>query len=804
MKRNCLISRLDEPNIAHLYVIETDQNLINNIRVLCTRRPETMKYFVPEELFWVLKNGEPAAMTAECFDEYGRKLFTVDPLKVLSEQIRAAQLLPGEGTELDIRLRVEGYELPLPPESQARLLTRPESFRKKLERAQGRAEEHSGSGSYGSARHSGSEDRARRGKGTADDPDFRRRKKSPVGAILLALMIFAAAAGVWFMRDTSVKRYDRQISDGHYAEAVKIYNGEILGHASREEKADPRFREAVGTVRDRYMSEICGYKDTCTYLNILKEIEKEELSDLAQSALEEVEFYEASASALKEGTALMEDKEYLKAIETFLQVDESSEVYEEARQKTDVCVNHLIRSTSNLTTEEECLAAIEKMEAAIALLPGNGELIQCRDSCRSRYENLVRGNAISEADRLAAEEEFESAFERIREGLEILPEDELLENKNRELQDDFTVYVIGEAVAMVNEGDFEGAADFVEESSEICAGDALDSLYAQILECGDREEPAPEVYTAEKITFTEYPGELTGLTKKKEFTVKASAGGPCSIRFTGMDETLKLSLLIKGPDGAEIIKQAGAANGNEVNVNLEKDKPYTVEVAAVEGEGPYVLLLGQQKADAVISDFDRVQDSMEYKNQCNGYVFVPAVSGTYRFDVSSQNKDFALKFQVTDPKKNSVGGGQLKDGDGLTAELIEGTAYRIEAAQSQADGPYTVNIGKQTLAEDVNGRNIIPGEISYQDQRQSFMFRAGSSGEYRFTVANMEEGCRVELSVYSALGDRLVSSQDMSSGDELTCELTEGRGYQIRLKQLSGTGPFTITMAAQRRDRNED
>ena len=147
---------------------------------------------------------------------------------------------------------------------------------------------------------------------------------------------------------------------------------------------------------------------------------------------------------------------------------------------------------------------------------------------------------------------------------------------------------------------------------------------------------------------------------------------------------------------------------------------------------------------------------------------------------------------------------QLKDGDGLTAELIEGTAYRIEAAQSQADGPYTVNIGKQTLAEDVNGRNIIPGEISYQDQRQSFMFRAGSSGEYRFTVANMEEGCRVELSVYSALGDRLVSSQDMSSGDELTCELTEGRGYQIRLKQLSGTGPFTITMAAQRRDRNED
>ena len=58
MKQNCLISRLDEPNIAHLYVIEWDQNLINNIRVLCTRNPETVKYFVPQELFWKLKNGE--------------------------------------------------------------------------------------------------------------------------------------------------------------------------------------------------------------------------------------------------------------------------------------------------------------------------------------------------------------------------------------------------------------------------------------------------------------------------------------------------------------------------------------------------------------------------------------------------------------------------------------------------------------------------------------------------------------------------------------------------------------------------
>ena len=87
MKQECLISRLDEPNIAHLYVIEWDQNLINNIRVLCTRNPETLRYFVPEELFWKLKNGETVSMSAECYDDNGIRLFSVDPLKVLSEQV---------------------------------------------------------------------------------------------------------------------------------------------------------------------------------------------------------------------------------------------------------------------------------------------------------------------------------------------------------------------------------------------------------------------------------------------------------------------------------------------------------------------------------------------------------------------------------------------------------------------------------------------------------------------------------------------------------------------------------------------
>ena len=122
MKREFLISRLDEPNIAHAYVCESDhahayvcesdQNLLNNIRILCTRQPETLRYFVPEELFWEIKNGETVAITAECYDEYGRWMFTVDPLKVLSGQLWDKKIYLEDEEGLDIRIRIDGYALP--------------------------------------------------------------------------------------------------------------------------------------------------------------------------------------------------------------------------------------------------------------------------------------------------------------------------------------------------------------------------------------------------------------------------------------------------------------------------------------------------------------------------------------------------------------------------------------------------------------------------------------------------------------------------------------------------------------------
>ena len=798
MKQECLISRLDEPNIAHLYVVEWDQNLINNIRVLCTRNPETLKYFVPEELFWKLKNGETVSMTAECYDDYGIRLFEVDPLKVLSEQVGAEDDDPAGVDGLEIRLRVDGYA-PAQPSGEIRAgeLARPARYRL-------RSGAETQSGSSGGADYRG--DRSREAgytggraasAGRSDDITFRRRKKVPIKEIILAALIMAAAVGVWLLRDTSVKRFEERLEASNYREAVSIYNEEIYGHESREEKADPQVREAVGSVRDRYMAENCGYEDACACLDILADIDKKDLSELAQSALDEVELYESSSSTVREGTALMEEQEYLKAVEVLLHVEESSTMYGEAQENIDNCVSELVRAGVTAESEEECLEAVAAIDEGLALLPENGALAEGRDECLSKYRSLVRERVIAEADELAANGNYEGAFERLNAGLEVLAQDEQLGDKVTVLRKDFVDHVTRLALSKVDDGDFEEAEDLVEESLETYSCGELDELRDQIAECEEWSSPRALRYSAGKITYKEYPGEFKGKDKKEEYSLKAAQSGSCEWEFTRMESALRVQLIVKGPDGEEIVKEKGLVDGSKVYCDLEKDENYTVEVTAAEGEGGYVLLLGQNKAAADISAYDSVADSIEYKGQLNGYTYIPEVTGTYRFDVECDPENIPVNLVIYDARGSKAGGGEMKDGSGFSVEMTSGAKYRIEASNSGKAAEYTFSIGKPEISEDITGRYIICGATAYSGQKKSYTFKAERSGEYRFTVGNMGSGSRVKMYLYSAMGDKISGSDELGNGDSVTAELTEGQGYQLQLTQSSGTGEYTITVARE-------
>ena len=165
---------------------------------------------------------------------------------------------------------------------------------------------------------------------------------------------------------------------------------------------------------------------------------------------------------------------------------------------------------------------------------------------------------------------------------------------------------------------------------------------------------------------------------------------------------------------------------------------------------------------------------------------------------------------IYDARGGKVFGDILAAGSGVTLELNAGETYRIDAAQSGKTGEYALAVGKQESASDISGKSIVPGIVTYKDQKKTYTFTAADSGKYRITIGNMQDGCSVKMYVYSQLGDRLEGADEMGSGSDLSegademgsgsdlsVILKEGQGYQLRITQMSGTGNYTITMVKE-------
>ena len=137
-------------------------------------------------------------------------------------------------------------------------------------------------------------------------------------------------------------------------------------------------------------------------------------------------------------------------------------------------------------------------------------------------------------------------------------------------------------------------------------------------------------------------------------------------------------------------------------------------------------------------------------------------------------------------------------GSGKAAEEASGSGKAAEEASGSGKiVEYTFSIGKPEVSEDVTGRYIICGAVTYPGQKKSYTFKAEQSGQYRITVGNMGSGSRVKMFLYSSLGDKIGGSDELGNGDSVTAELTEGQGYQLQLTQSSGTGGYTITVARE-------
>jgi len=870
MKQKCIISRLKEPNIAHLYVIDPDQNLINNIRILCTKHPETIRCFIPEALFLDVTNGYPIPITAFCFNAGGRQLFEIDPLRILSEQLADARSRdpypahspagPGySGYEIaEIGIYVQGHALPAPDKGQGFMSRQPadqESFKAGNANAARPGTGNNGPG-YTETRRTDDryEYRSYSSAATADYPQSgpvlrKRKRKAPVirSLIAAAVLIAVLTAGVLLVRDSRMKRMEELLASSKYDEAVSIYNEKVLGHQSREAKADPQIEAAISAIENGYLEGDLEYESAAEGLRALTGIGKESLSEQAGKALEEVEKWESDAVIYREGLAHMDEGKYVEAIGAFAQIDEASNMYDEAQDQLESGIENLIDSAVSIESPDEYPDAMGRIDEALKILPDHETLMKGREECRAHYESLVRSSAVADADVLAAEGDYAGAFERMDAALGTLPGDEKLLSAMDQYHLAYVEHIAREACAKVDAGDMDEAEALVSDASEVYDCDAFNSLASQIEAAGGSPSKDRSSLSADKTQFDEFAGSFKKKGDRKQFKFTAPSSGTYGFKFAKLADGLKVKIQITAEDGSAVCDADGLTSGKSVACRLEGKRTYIIDVTcmtdvkdpdpkkngtqnaetknsdakspekttseekakektaseeknkeAETSKGSYLLTVGHPKDPVDVSEYDIVNDSMDYSGQQNEYALTAECSGIYRFDLSGDTDGLKIMISVYDSAGSKVSGDQkLADGDGVTARLEAGSKYTIKAAQLNKGGEYVLSIGKPKMPEDAAGKYVLTDSLDYTDQRITYKYTAAAEGEYRITMGNMPDGCSVRLCVYDSVGDQVGSDEEMKNQDALSVHLDEGQSYEIQLIQNSGLGKYTMTICRE-------
>ena len=78
-------------------------------------------------------------------------------------------------------------------------------------------------------------------------------------------------------------------------------------------------------------------------------------------------------------------------------------------------------------------------------------------------------------------------------------------------------------------------------------------------------------------------------------------------------------------DGNEIGGTYGLGNDEGFTCELEKKNNYIIKVMNYSNTGNYTLNIGQPKKSVDITNFDVINDYIEYTEQQNNYTFVPSI-----------------------------------------------------------------------------------------------------------------------------------------------------------------------------------
>lgn len=304
------------------------------------------------------------------------------------------------------------------------------------------------------------------------------------------------------------------------------------------------------------------------------------------------------------------------------------------------------------------------------------------------------------------------------------------------------------------------------------------------------QEIEPKETQAPDATILSWSGEFKKKDQTDKHTFTAERDGVYSFFFTNIPEGQEYGIQVSNEAGKEINNQYWSYKyslGEGVDLELSGGQTYTVAVRQNgEDYGTYTINVGVQKAYTEIGDYTAIYDSIEFVKQQNGYLFVPPVSGEYRFGVSGLPEGYECGIQVVNASGKAISNQYWSytygDREGQTVTLTAGHNYLIKVRENGYFGSYCFEAAMYKQVGDISEAFAVDDSIQFLNQRNMYTFTPKHTASYQFGISGIPEGYEYLIQVWNAAGNAISNqywSYSYSNKKSQSVNLTAGQTYTV-------------------------
>ena len=220
-------------------------------------------------------------------------------------------------------------------------------------------------------------------------------------------------------------------------------------------------------------------------------------------------------------------------------------------------------------------------------------------------------------------------------------------------------------------------------------------------------------------------------------------------------------------------------------VTLDAGETYDFQIRQDEGLGSYILSIGFQKETVDLTGITTVYDSIEYTDQKNVYTFTAPVTGRYHFELSEYKNGVGFRMMMWDKLDNNI---MDSWSESATVTLDAGETYDFQIRQDEGFHAYKLSIGSQKEPADITGYDIITDSVTFEDQKNIYLFTPETSGKYTFTLSNYDGTSSFRLMAWDNYENNIMDTYSESGSVNLESGIT----YQIQVRQDEGYSSYKL------------